>query len=189
MKKKRPTYQELETRLAAAEPIVEALQHHEVDAVVGHEKISFLLLQEVGEALHQSAAEFGALFDLPGIGMIQADSPSFQFTRVNSKLCAITGFSAAELLTKTLIGLTDPRDRPRAMKELARMIRGQSDSWFLEKRLLCKNGRIIRVAVHGTVLRDDTGRAVRILAMVSDLAPYRSAAPRRHPTATRKRLP
>ena len=40
MSKSRPTYQELETRLAAAEPIVEALQHHQVDAVVGEEKIT-----------------------------------------------------------------------------------------------------------------------------------------------------
>ena len=41
MSKSRPTYQELEKRLAAAEPIVDALQHHEVDAVVGAEKIAF----------------------------------------------------------------------------------------------------------------------------------------------------
>ena len=44
MSKAKPTYQELEKRLAVAEPIVKALKNHEVDAVVGEEKIAFLLL-------------------------------------------------------------------------------------------------------------------------------------------------
>ena len=51
MNQSKPTYQELETRLAAAEPIVAALKHHEVDAVVGEGKIAFLLLRKVEEAL------------------------------------------------------------------------------------------------------------------------------------------
>ena len=78
MSKSRPTYQELEKRLAAAEPIVDALQHHEVDAVVGAEKIAFLLLREVREELVNSEAGFRAMFELSGVGMLQADSPAFR---------------------------------------------------------------------------------------------------------------
>ena len=51
MSKAKPTYQQLEKRLAEIEPVIEALKHHEVDAVVGEGKIAFLLLQEVEEAL------------------------------------------------------------------------------------------------------------------------------------------
>ena len=46
MSKTKPTYQELEKRLAVAESIVKALKNHEVDAVVGEEKIAFLLLRK-----------------------------------------------------------------------------------------------------------------------------------------------
>src|SRR5205814_1062367 len=81
----RPTYQELEKRLAASEPIVDALKAREVDAVVGGEKIAFLLLKEVREALVNSEAGFRAMFELSGVGMFQADSPAFRFTRVNQK--------------------------------------------------------------------------------------------------------
>ena len=49
-KRIRPTYQDLEKRLALAEPIAAALKHHEVDAVVGEKKIAFLLLRDGGEA-------------------------------------------------------------------------------------------------------------------------------------------
>lgn len=74
MNKSKPSYQELEKRLAAAEPIIEALKNHEVDAVVGEEKIAFLLLREIEEALRTSDAGFRAMFELSGIGMVQADA-------------------------------------------------------------------------------------------------------------------
>jgi PAS domain S-box-containing protein len=175
MSKSRPTYQELEKRLAAAESIVEALKHHEVDAVVGENKIAFLLLREVTEALQNSEAGFRAMFELPGVGMFQADSPAFRFTKVNQKFCKIMGYSAEELLTKTYIGLTDPRDRRRDMNGLTRVLRAKIDSWTIEKRCVRKDGGIIRVGVNGAVLRDNSGRAARIVAMISDITARKSA--------------
>ena len=175
MSKTKPTYQELEKRLAVAESIVKALKNHEVDAVVGEEKIAFLLLREVEEALRISDAGFRAMFELSGVGMIQADAPGFRFTRVNQKFCEIAGYSAEELLSKTYIGLTHPEDRRRDMTELARILRGKADSWSIEKRCVRKDGSPIWVGVHGAVLRDDTGRAVRIVAMISDLTASKQA--------------
>jgi PAS domain S-box-containing protein len=175
VKEARPTYEALEKRLAASEPIVEALRHHEVDAVVGKEKIAFLLLREVEQALRHSDAGFRAMFELSGIGMFQADAPAFRFTRVNLKFSEMSGYSADELLTRTYIGLTHPKDRPRDMKELARVLRAKSDSWSIEKRCVRKDGSIIWVSVNGAVLRDDNGRAVRIVAMVSDITARKQA--------------
>jgi PAS domain S-box-containing protein len=179
MNKSKPTYQELKNRLAQAEPIVEALKHHEVDAVVGQEKIAFLLLREVREALLESEAGFRAMFELSSVGMVQADTPSLRFTRVNQKFCEITGYSAEELLTKTYIGLTYPQDRPRTMKELSRVLRAKTDSWFIEKRCVRRNGSVIWVSVNGAVLRDHTGRAVRVMAMIVDLTARKEAEQQR----------
>ena len=177
MSKTKPTYQQLEKRLAAAESIVEALKNHEVDAVVGEEKIAFLLLQGVEEALLISDAGFRAMFELSGIGMVQADTPAFRFTRVNQKFCEIAGYSAEELLTKTYIGLTHPQDRRRDMSELTQVLRGKADSWSIEKRCVRKDGGVVWVGVNGAVLRDDTGRAIQILAMISDLTASKQAEP------------
>jgi PAS domain S-box-containing protein len=173
--KSKPTYQELEKRLAAAESIVKVLRNHEVDAVVGEEKIAVLLLREVEETLQISDAGFRAMFELPGIGMVQADTPAFRFTRVNQKFCEIAGYSAEELLTKTYIGLTHPQDRRRDMSELTRVLRGKADSWSIEKRFVRKDRSVVWVGVNGAVLRDDAGRAIRILAMISDLTASKQA--------------
>jgi PAS domain S-box-containing protein len=175
MSKTKPTYQELEQRLAVAESVAKALKNHEVDAVVGEEKIAFLLVREVEEALRISDTGFRAMFQLSGVGMIQADTPGFRFTRVNQKFCEIAGYSVEELLTKTYIGLTHADDRQRDMSELASALRGKADSWAIEKRFVRKDGSPIWVGVHGAVLRDDTGRAVKIVAMISDLTASKQA--------------
>jgi two-component system CheB/CheR fusion protein len=175
MKKARPTYRELEKRLAAAEPIVEALKHHEVDAVVGENKIAFLLLREVTEALLNSEKGFRAMFELPGVGMFQADAPSFCFTQVNQKLCKITGYSEKELLTKTYIGLTHPQDCRRDMNALTQLLRGKTDSWFIEKRCVSKDGKAIQVSVNVAVLRDDAGTVLKIVGMMDEITAPKSA--------------
>ena len=175
MSKSRPTYQELEKRLAVAEPIVEALKHHEVDAVVGEGKITFLLLQKVEEALVSSEEGFRTMFDLPGIGMVQADTPALRFTRVNQKFCEIVGYSGEELLARTYMDLTHPQDRHRDMKALARVLRGKTDSWSIEKRCVRKDGSVVWVEINGAVLRDEDGRAVRVMAMFSDLTARKQA--------------
>jgi diguanylate cyclase len=171
MSKRKPTYQEVERRLASAEAIVEVLKHHQVDAVVGEDKIAFLLLQEVTEALRTSDAGFAAMFTLSGIGMFQADAPGFHFTRVNPKFCEMTGYSAKELLTKTYVGITHPQDHRRDMTELTRVLRAKTDTWSIEKRCVRKNGTVIRVSVSAAVLRDDAGQAVKILGMIGEIGP------------------
>ncbi len=186
-----PSYQELQRRLAVAEPIVEALKRHEVDAVVGEEKIAFLLLRGVEEVLLSSEAAFHALFMLRGIGVIQADTPTLRFTSANSKACEILGYSESELRTKTYIGLTHPLDRSKDLTALSRVLRGAADSWTIEKRCVRKDGRVVRVVVNSVALRDDAGQAVKILAMIGEIAPHtrarrKAAAPKRPSKASRK---
>jgi PAS domain S-box-containing protein len=184
VKKSKPTYKELEKRLATAESVVEALRHHEVDAVLGEKKLAFLLLREVTETLQNSEAGFRALFELPGVGMFQADSPAFRFTKVNRKFCEMTGYSAEELLAKTYIGLTHPQDFKRDMSGLAHALCGDTDSWSIAKRCVRKNGSTVRLEVNAAALRDESGRTVRIVGMMSqtalrDSGGERSGKPRR----------
>ena len=157
------------------DPKVDVLKHHDAHAVVGEAKITFLLLRQVESALLNSDAEFRAMFELAGIGMFQADTPALRFAKVNHKFCEMVGYSAAELLTKTYLGLTLPEDCPRDMKGIARVIRSQSDTWSIEKRCLRKDGSIIWVSIHGAAVRDDTGRLIRIVAMINDLTARKGA--------------
>ena len=175
MSKAKPTYEEIERRLAVAEPIVAALTRHEVDAVVGREKISFLLLREVGEALQSSEAAFRAMFDLTGVGMFQADTPALRFTRVNETFCRITGYSADELLTKTYLGLVHPDSRKRTMRGLSQVLRGKVDAWSADMRFVQKDDSVIWVGVNAVALHDENRRVIQIMAMVNDITAHKLA--------------
>jgi len=92
-----------------------------------------------------------------------------------------------ELLTKTYLDFTHPQDRRRDMKGLARVLRGKNDSWSIEKRCICKNGSVIWVGVQGAVLRDNTGQAVRIMAMFSDITAAKQAEQERDAESSAKK--
>ena len=135
-----------------------------------------------------SDAGFRAMFELSGIGMFQADSPSFRFTRVNQKFCRMLGYTAEELLRKTYIGLTVRQDRGRDMKQLARVVRGKTDLWSIEKRCRRQDGSAIMVRVDGTALRDDTAGVFRIMGMVSEVAAHKQIrGPRTFPAPSTRR--
>ncbi|MEK7328537.1 MAG: PAS domain-containing protein, partial [Chloroflexota bacterium] len=57
MNAKKPTYEELEARLAEAEAIIAALRREEVDAVGGDQHAALLRLQEAEKALQESEAK------------------------------------------------------------------------------------------------------------------------------------
>ncbi len=173
MKKTKPTYRQIEKRLSETEPIIAALKRHEFDAVVGEEKIAYLLLRKVEEAWLESHGEFSTMFQLGGIGMILAQTPAFRLTRVNPKFCEIAGFSSDELLERTFLDLTHPRDRTKDLKSLARVLRGEVDAWSNEKRCIRKDGSVIWVSVHGAAMRDQAGRTLMIVAMIEDITARR----------------
>jgi len=58
-----------------------------------------------------SEEQFRTMFDLASVGMAQADPRTGQWLRVNQKMCAITGYSPAELLGMRVSQLTHPDDR------------------------------------------------------------------------------
>ena len=59
-------------------------------------------------ASRESEEQFRAMFEVASIGMAQTDPRTGQWVRVNKKMCAITGYSAAELLLMRVPELTHP---------------------------------------------------------------------------------
>lgn len=104
------------------------------------------------EALKDREEEFRSMFELAAVGNAQADSTTGRFLRVNRQLCEMTGYSEAELLAMTYFDLTHPEDRARNAAAIEKVLNGEREMWSLEKRYLRKDGKIIWVAVNGTIL-------------------------------------
>ncbi len=129
----------------------------------------------VEAALQQSEQEFRAIFELASIGMAQADPCTGQWLRVNEKLCAITGYSAAEMLELRFSEVTHPEDRRRDWEAFQRVVRGEQPDYRVEKRYVRKDGTVAWVNVNMTVLRDAAGRVTRTVSTIEDITERKRA--------------
>ena len=99
-------------------------------------------------ALQENEAKLQAVFEHAPVGISQSESASGRRIYVNPALCAILGYSAEELLQLRFQGYTHPDDVPKSIEMRDRMLRGEIDSYQMEKRYLRKDGKTIWVNLH-----------------------------------------
>ncbi len=120
-------------------------------------------------ALRASEEQFRAMFELASIGMAQADVQTGQWLRVNQKLCAITGYSAQEMLRARVSEITHPEDRQTDWDAFERVVNGEAPDYRIEKRYLRKDGTVAWVNVNMTVIRDTAGQPLRTMSAIEDI--------------------
>jgi PAS domain S-box-containing protein len=130
------------------------------------------------EVRRESDEQLRAMFNLASVGLAQADVRTGRFLRVNDKMCAITGYSASEMLAMRFSEITHSEDRERAWDAFQRVVRGEQPDYRLEKRYLRKDGRIAWVNVNVSIIRDASGQALRTIASIEDITERRLAAER-----------
>jgi PAS domain S-box-containing protein len=94
---RKPTYKELEERLAETKAAIAALRREEVDAVIGEQHVLLLRLKEVEQALRESE-EFSSGLLANSLNPILVINPDTSIRYVNPAMERLTGFSKAELL-------------------------------------------------------------------------------------------
>ncbi len=122
------------------------------------------------EALRAREEEFRAMFELASIGMAQADPHTGRLLRVNRKFCAITGYSAEELLRLRFPEITHPDDRAKDWESFLQVMQGRTPEYRAEKRYMRQDGAIAWVNVNVTVIRDPAGQPVHSLAAIEDIS-------------------
>jgi two-component system cell cycle sensor histidine kinase/response regulator CckA len=166
----------LRRRLAEAEQVNEALTKGQIDAVSDAAHQVPLLLRQAQDALRESEEQFRAMFDLASVGVAQADPVTGRWLAVNPRMCLITGYPAAELLTMRVPEITHPEDRRRDWDLFQRVVKGEAPEYRLEKRYIRKDGSIAWVNVNMVVLRDAAGKPTRTVATIEDITERRRAA-------------
>jgi two-component system cell cycle sensor histidine kinase/response regulator CckA len=126
-------------------------------------------------ALLESENELRAMFNLASIGIAQADPITGRMLRANEKMCAITGYSAEELLRLRVSDITFPDDRERDWDRFQRVVRGEAADYQIEKRYVRKDGSLVWVNVNMTVIRGEDGRPIGTVATIEDITERRHA--------------
>ncbi len=91
------------------------------------------------------------------------------FIEVNRALCEIVGYSADELVTKTFQEITHPEDLAPDLVVAQQFNDGTIAGHKRAKRYVRKDGTVANVVLHTSLLRDEHGKPLHVVAQVVDL--------------------
>ncbi len=114
-------------------------------------------------------------YDLPFLGMAFNSPKDHRWIQFNDTLCRILGYSREELETMDWSLVTHPDDRPAEFAALERIMRGESDSYRMDKRLLHKSGAITYATLDVKAVRDDHGEVQMLVATLQDITERKQA--------------
>ena len=99
----------------------------------------------------------------------------FRLTEVNAAFCRLTGYSAAELASRTFSDITHPDDRDTDLRLARKAFAGEIPAYSIDKRYIRKTGETLWVALTVSVIRDDEGAVLKGMAIVQDVTDHRRA--------------
>jgi PAS domain S-box-containing protein len=123
------------------------------------------------------ANEFASAFDNAPIGMAVV-APDSRRLQVNKALCAMLGFTQAELLSDEAHHITHPEDLTEDLVERGRCLAGEKMTYQREKRYVHRDGRIVWAHLTCTLVRDGDGRPLHFISQVQDITERKLAEQR-----------
>lgn len=97
------------------------------------------------------------------------------FLRVNKALCAIVGYPAEVLVTKTFQQITHPDDLGADLELLRRLLYGEIPRYKLAKRYIHADGHFVDVMLHVSIARGAHGEPSHFIAQIEDVSAIKLA--------------
>jgi len=177
MKKKKPTYKELEARLLQAEEALNAIRSGEIDAIIGENYPLIVKAKAIEDALRHSEERFRLSVDGSNAGLWDIEfNPKDPYTipdeiYISPQLKEFIGFKEDEFPDSISAWqnriLFDDLD---VVKKSARdHFEGRKDIHEAEYRIYHKDGSIRWIHTRGKVLRDENGAPKRLIGIDWDI--------------------
>ncbi|CAN1209782.1 hypothetical protein TUMEXPCC7403_06125 [Tumidithrix helvetica PCC 7403] len=130
--------------------------------------------RKVEISLQQSEERFRATFEQAAVGIGQTDLNG-QFVKLNQKFCDILGYQEAELFNKTFEEITHPDDIALDRENVRKLLTGESKAFFIEKRYIHKDSRIIWVNLNVSLINNLNGEPEYFIGVVQDISDRKQA--------------
>ncbi|MBS0423724.1 MAG: PAS domain S-box protein [Proteobacteria bacterium] len=118
--------------------------------------------------LQESEKRFQATFEQAATG-IAIISPGGRWLRVNRKLCDILGYSQDELMMRTFQNVTYADDLETSLDYVRRTLNGEIAGYAMEKRFVRKDGSVIWINLHVSLVRKADNTPDYFIAVVEDI--------------------
>lgn len=136
--------------------------------------VDITLQKEIEAALAESENRFRTTFEQAGVGMAHTDQDG-RYLQVNERLCAILGYSRAELLQKTFMEITYAEDLAANLVLNEQLASGQLPSYSIEKRYVRRDRSLIWVNLTASLVRNEQGEVQYRLAVIEDISARKAA--------------
>lgn len=124
-------------------------------------------------ALAASEQQFRKIFEEGPLGIALLD-PTLTFHQVNDRYAEMLGYSKDELFGKTLSEVAHESDGEAALP-VHQLLRGEIPYYHVEQQFRRRDGLPIWLLTHGSLIRDDEGNPMFVMALVEDIS-HRKAA-------------
>jgi diguanylate cyclase (GGDEF)-like protein/PAS domain S-box-containing protein len=112
---------------------------------------------------------FESAFSHAPIGMALVDM-SGRMLCVNEALCRITGYTEAQIRVRPFRDLSDPHDADIEAAQNRDLLEGRIAAYHAEKRYQHASGHSVWVLLSVSLVRDDVGRPLHVIAQVQDIS-------------------
>ncbi|MEO6569837.1 MAG: PAS domain S-box protein, partial [Opitutaceae bacterium] len=130
--------------------------------------------RQAEEALRDNEQRLSAIFNQATVGMATAGLDG-RFDQVNQRLGDILGYRADELVGRTFRELTFPEDLPATEIAVRRLLAGEISDYAIEKRYVRKGGGVVWSLTTVTLIKAESGQALRFVGVVEDITLRRQA--------------
>lgn len=122
----------------------------------------------IEQASWEKETLFTHAFDYAPIGMAIVGLDG-QWLKVNRSLSKIVGYAAYELVNMTFQSITYPDDLNLDMAQASQLLKGEIDTYQMEKRYIHKNGQIVWVRLSGSLVRNKDHEPLYFIAQVENI--------------------
>ena len=121
------------------------------------------------QLLKESELKFRSTFEQAGIGIAHIGI-DLSWAAFNVHFCKMTGYSQSELNIRKLREITHPKDLPRDIMQLRRVLDEKSDGYSMRTRYIHKNGDTIWLNLSLSVVKDDDKNPAFIVMFIENIS-------------------
>lgn len=132
------------------------------------------LIREVIETVRKSEARFRSAFENTNVAMFLTDADS-RFVRVNEALAELFGYTADEMLGRSLIELTHTEEVEEIKRRRDELLAGKSNHFEMEMRCLKKDRTLFWSLTNVSLVRSSDSEPLQYVGQMQDISERKRA--------------